>query len=73
MYQWNLREPSDNLRLKLYDPSLTVVVGVGATDGGRVLARLPRRGEAVITEAGGRGVHREPGECLEIEPQLAHI
>ena len=52
---------------------LTVVVGVGAADGGRVLARLPRRGEAVITEAGGRGVHREPGECLEIEPQLAHV
>ena len=50
-----------------------MVVGVGAADGGRVLARLPRRGEAVITEAGGRGVHREPGECLEIEPQLAHV
>ena len=51
---------------------LTVIVGVGAADGGRILAGLPRRREAVGAGARRRG-RQEPGERLEVEPQLAHV
>ena len=49
-----------------------MIVGVGAADGGRVLAGLPRRREAVGAGASPRG-RQEPGERLEVEPQLAHV
>ena len=49
-----------------------MIVGVGAADGGRILAGLPRHREAVGAGARRRG-RQEPGERLEVEPKLAHV
>ena len=63
---------------------LTVISSVCPTDGGRVPASLPSRREGVGAEPypgrvsggtvhasnfGSGGVHREPGERLEVQPE----
>ena len=49
-----------------------MIACVCATDGGRVHACLPSHSEGVIAvSSGGRG--GEPGECLEIQPELTDI
>ena len=49
-----------------------MVAGVGAADGGRVLARLARRLE-VVHAAGAAGAGVEPGHGLEVQPELTHV
>ena len=49
-----------------------MIASVCATDGGRVHACLPSHGESVIAVS-SRGGGGEPGECLEVQPELADI
>lgn len=49
-----------------------MVAGVGAADGGGVLARLSSRLKVVHT-AGAAGPGVESGHGLEIQPQLTHV
>ena len=50
---------------------LTVVASVSATYRGRRRASLPCHGKRVATDTHAR--HREPGERLKVESQLAHV
>ena len=60
----------NTLFLKLLQ--LTVIAGVGPTDGGRVHASLSSHGQSVVTRPGsGRG--RESREGLEVQPQLTDV
>ena len=49
-----------------------MVAGVGAADGGGVLASLARRLKVIHT-AGAAGPGVESGHGLEIQPQLTHV
>ena len=49
-----------------------MISSVCATDGGGVHTCLPSHGESVIAVPSGGG-GGEPGECLEIQPELADI
>ena len=49
-----------------------MVVSVGATDAGRVLASLTSSSHVVRASANGSGGGK-PGEGLEVKPQLANI
>jgi len=52
--------------------SVHVVSGVGSADCWRILPRLARHGEAVSADGTG-GVDHEPGEGLEVQPELADV
>ena len=49
-----------------------MVAGVGAADGGGVLARLAGRLKVIHT-AGAAGPGVESGHGLEIQPELTHV
>ena len=49
-----------------------MVSGVGPADCWRILPRLARHGEAVSADGTG-GVDHEPGEGLEVQPELADV
>ena len=51
---------------------LTVIARVSATDGWRVHSSLSRHGQCVVTVPSSGG-GSEPGECLEVQPELADI
>ena len=49
-----------------------MVVSVGATDAGRVLASLTSSGH-VVRAGANRSGGGKPGEGLEVKPQLANV
>ena len=53
-------------------PRLTVISSVCATDGGRVHSSLSSHGQRVVTIPSSGG-GREPGECLEVQPELTDV